>query len=101
MRSSGGTEAAVCASDLTGVLREEAMHRIIATVGTIAFAVVSTPAARAAPLPPEGIVQVLAGEQLAYVEKGGKGWKQGKRAKWRHGPPPWAPAHGLRRKRGW
>ena len=63
------------------------MHRIIATVGTIAFAVVSTPAARAAPLPPEGIVQALSGEELAYV-------------KWRHGPP-WAPAHGLRRKRGW
>ena len=77
------------------------MHRIIATVGTIAFAVVSTPAARAAPLPPEGIVQVLAGEELAYVKKGGKGWKHAKRAKWRHGPPPWAPAHGLRRKRGW
>ena len=40
------------------------MHRIIATVGTIAFAVASTPAARAAPLPPEGIVQVLAARSL-------------------------------------
>ena len=77
------------------------MHRIIATIGTIAFALASTPAARAAPLPPEGIVQALSGEELAYVKKGGKGWKHGKRAKWRHGPPPWAPAHGLRRKRGW
>ncbi len=80
------------------------MHRIIATVGTIAFAVASTPATpagRAAPLPPDGIVQVLADEELAYVKKGGKGWKHGKRAKWRHGPPPWAPAHGLQRKRGW
>ena len=68
------------------------MHRIIATAGVIAFAVASTPAARAAPLPPDGIVQVLAEEELAYVKKGGKGWKGGEGVKWGHGPPPWAPA---------
>ena len=76
------------------------MHRIIEPSGRSPSRLCRHPL-RAAPLPPESIVQVLAGEELAYVKKGGKGWKHGKRAKWRHGPPPWAPAHGLRRKRGW
>jgi hypothetical protein len=80
------------------------MRRLLATFGMFAFALVAAPAARAAPVAPDGLVQVLADQELAYAKKGGKGWgrgwKGGRKGKW-GGPPPWAPAHGLRRKRGW
>jgi hypothetical protein len=77
------------------------MKILLAAVAVTAF-VALAPAAHAAPVAPAGLVQSLADEGLAYAKwKGGKGWKGGKKAKWRRGPPPWAPAHGLRRKRGW
>ena len=77
------------------------MKHLLAAVAAVAF-VALAPAAQAAPVAPDGLVQSLAGKDLAYAKwKGGKGWKGGKKAKWRRGPPPWAPAHGLRRKRGW
>ncbi|HEX8164614.1 MAG TPA: hypothetical protein VF601_02370 [Beijerinckiaceae bacterium] len=77
------------------------MRHLFATLGTLAFVLVAAPAVRAAPVSADSLVQALPDAALAYAKKGGKGWKGGKKAKWRGGPPPWAPAHGLRRKRGW
>ena len=81
------------------------MRHLLAMLAAIAFVLVAAPAVRAAPMSPDGLVQALADQELAYAKQGGKGWgkgwKGGKKAKWRGGPPPWAPAHGLRRKRGW
>jgi hypothetical protein len=77
------------------------MNRFIAIAGTIAIVLLAAPAGRASPLSPDTAVEVPADQELAYMKKGGKGWKHGKKVKWRGGPPPWAPAHGLRRKRGW
>lgn len=85
------------------------MRRLFVSLATVAFVLVAAPALRAAPAPAplEGLAQSLPDEAVAYAKKGwkgGKGWKmkgwKGKKMR-RHGPPPWAPAHGLRRKRGW
>jgi hypothetical protein len=77
------------------------MKPLLAAAAVIAF-VALTPAARAAPVAPDGLLPTPAEEDLAYAKwKGGKGWKGGKKAKWGRGPPPWAPAWGYRRKRGW
>jgi hypothetical protein len=72
----------------------------LALTAVLALAAMSTssPTARAATLPRDGIVQSIpAATQLAHTKY--KAWKV-KKVK-RGGPPPWAPAHGLRRKRGW
>jgi hypothetical protein len=74
--------------------------RFYAMLGTVAFVLVTAPTARAVSISPHALVQILPDEGLAYAKKGGKGWKGGKKARW-GGPPPWAPAHGFRRKRGW
>jgi hypothetical protein len=80
------------------------MRHLFATLGMLAFVAIAAPAG-ASPVSPDRLVQDLPDGAHAYVKKGGKGWKGGwkggKKAKWRGGPPPWAPAHGLRRKRGW
>ena len=75
------------------------MKQLFAAVAVVALVAVA-PAGSASPLAPDGLVP--SSVDTAYAKwKGGKGWKGGKKAKWRGGPPPWAPAHGLRRKRGW
>jgi hypothetical protein len=79
------------------------MTYLLAAAGVVAL-IVAGSGARAAPATPEGIAQALANDDLAYAKwKGGKDWKgwKGKKVKWRRGPPPWAPAWGYRRKRGW
>jgi hypothetical protein len=79
------------------------MKHLFAALAAIAL-VALAPAARAAPVAPGELIQSLADDELAYAKRGGKSWKGGKgwkKAKWRGGPPYWAPAHGLRRKRGW
>lgn len=78
------------------------MRRLLVTLGAVAFVALAAPAPRAAPAPTplDGLAQSLPDEAVAYAKKGGKGWKMGKKMR-RHGPPAWAPAHGLRRKRGW
>ena len=78
------------------------MYRLLATLGAVALGAVAAPAVHASPILPDQVVQTLTDQELAYMKKGGKGWKgwKGKKAKWR-GPPPWAPAYGYRRKRGW
>jgi hypothetical protein len=71
---------------------------ILALTAFLALAIVAAPTARATTLPLDGIAQFIpAGAQLAYAKY--KGWKV-KKVK-RRGPPPWAPAHGRRWKRGW
>lgn len=80
------------------------MRRLFVPLATLALVLVAAPAVRAAPAPTplEGLAQALPDDAVAYAKKGwkgGKGWK-GKKMR-RHGPPAWAPAHGLRRKRGW
>ena len=76
------------------------MRHLLAAMGAAAFVVVAAPAVRASPVLPNQAVQALTDQELAYMKKGGKGWKHGRKVR-RHGPPPWAPAYGLRRKRGY
>jgi hypothetical protein len=83
------------------MLGRDEMKHLLAALGAIALLAAAAPAVRAAPAGLDGLVQSLADDEVAYAKRGGKGWKGGKKAKWRGGPPPWAPAHGLRRKRGW
>ena len=81
------------------------MRHVIAVCATLAVAGLAAPAARAGEAPLGTLVQSLDENQIAFVKKGG--WKGGKHGRaWGHhrvrrGPPPWAPAHGYRRKRGW
>ena len=74
------------------------MRYVLAILGAALFVMVAAPSVRAAPAALDQAVQTLADQELAYMKKGGwKGWK-GKKAKWRRGPPPWAPAWGRRAK---
>ena len=77
------------------------MRRFLAVLGTAALVMVTGPAVHATPVSVDGAVQSLTDSQTAYAKKGG--WKHGGHG-WGHhrgGPPPWAPAHGWRRKHGW
>ena len=77
-----------------------AMRHLLTIFGAIIFASMAAPAVHASPVSLDHQIQTLPDEELAYMKKWGRGAK-GKKAKWRNGPPPWAPAHGLRRKRGY
>lgn len=70
------------------------MRRPLVVFGLLALVSVAPCAAQATPALPDGVVQSIADNSLAYAKY--KGWK-GKAVK-RRGPPPWAPAHGRRRK---
>ena len=78
-------------------------HPVIAA-GLIACAALAAPSAHAAPVAQTAPVALgaalgaLPDADIAYVKKGGKGWKGGKAMK-RGGPPPWAPAWGRRYRR--
>ena len=78
-------------------------HPVIAA-GLIACAALAAPpanaapAAHAAPAALDTALGSLSDAETAYVKKGGKGWKMGKKMK-RGGPPPWAPAWGRRYRR--
>jgi hypothetical protein len=75
------------------------MRPLLATCALLAL-VIATPTARAAAPGLHAIAQTLSPTNVSYAKnKSVKGWKA-KNVK-RGGPPPWAPAHGLRRKRGW
>jgi hypothetical protein len=70
------------------------MRRSMIVFALLAGAVVAAPAARATGNLPDRIVQSLPDSSLAYSR-----YKRVKvKAVKRRGPPPWAPAHGLRRK---
>ncbi len=84
------------------------MHHIVAAATLLALSGFAVPDARAAETSLDRLVQSLPDEDTVYVKKGGwqsgKGWKHGRA--WGHhrvrgGPPPWAPAHGYRRKHRW
>jgi hypothetical protein len=82
------------------------MRHLVASLSAVAFLAAAAPAAHASPHSPESLLQALPDGKIAFTKKGGKHWggkhwKGGRHAKWRGGPPYWAPAHGLRRKRGW
>jgi hypothetical protein len=71
---------------------------LLALTAFLVLAIMAAPTARAAALPLDGTAQsISAGAQLVYAKY--KGWKVKKVR--RRGPPPWAPAHGLRWKRHW
>jgi hypothetical protein len=80
------------------------MRHLIAAAGLAACAALAAPPANAAPIPratPAALETALAqlpDAATAYVKKGGKGWKTGKKVR-RGGPPPWAPAWGRRYRR--
>ena len=80
------------------------MRHLIAAAGLVACAALAAPAAQAAPVTQAAPVALdravgsLPDAEVAYVKKGGKGWKGGKAMK-RRGPPPWAPAWGRRHRR--
>ena len=82
------------------------MRNLFAALGAAALLTFSAPAVQAASSPVPDAVQSLPEDVVAYAKKGGwkggwkggKGWKKGWK---RRGPPPWAPAWGYRRKRGW
>ena len=76
------------------------MRQVIAALGTAALIVTLAPAIQANPLGPA--VRSLTDDEVVYTRKGG--WHGGRKP-WKHawkrrGPPPWAPAWGLRHKRG-
>ena len=74
------------------------MRHVLVIIGLLATAAITTSSARAqTPSLHEGIAITISDTRLVYAKF--KGWK-GKAMK-RRGPPRWAPAHGLRRKRGW
>ena len=73
------------------------MRHFLAATGLIALAIVTAPTAQATPASLDEIAQSIPDSGLSYAKN--KGWK-GKTMK-RRGPPRWAPAHGLRRKRGY
>ena len=72
------------------------MHRLLATLALFVLAIVAAPAARAVPLPLDGVAEALPDSEVSYAKNKGR---KGKAMKGR-GPPSWAPAHGYRRKRG-
>jgi hypothetical protein len=87
---------------------DTAMRRLLAALGTAALVMITTSAVQASPV--EADVQSLTDHEVAYAKKGGwhgggKGWKHGRawghHRGWHRGPPPWAPAHGYRRKYGY
>ena len=82
--------------------------RLLLAVAVVAVGLASSPA-HATPTSLEAIAHSLPEIATAFVKKGGKGWGHHKGWKhqkaWKHrgrygGPPPWAPAWGLRAKRG-
>jgi hypothetical protein len=74
------------------------MHCSFAILGLAAAAVIALPSGgNARPDVDPFIAQAVQDTELTYAKW--KGWK-GKKVKY-GGPPPWAPAHGYRRKRGW
>ena len=85
------------------------MRHLLAAVATATFMVFANPAAQAASALSD-FTGSISEDQIAFT-KGGKGWKGGKHGggwgdkggrHWRGGgPPPWAPAHGWRRKHRW
>lgn len=86
------------------------MRTLLAVLAAAALLTLGAPALQAASSPLPGAVQSLSDDAVAYAKKGGwkGGWKgfkrghaYGHRKFRRRGPPPWAPAHGLRRKRGY
>jgi len=77
------------------------MRHLVAAAGLAACAALAAPPTQAAPAAQttsvalEKALASLPDAATAYVKKGGKGWKMGKKMK-RRGPPPWAPAWGRR-----
>ena len=86
--------------------------RVLLATAAVLVGIASAPA-YAASTSLEALAHSLPDEAIAFTKKGGKGWGHHKgwkhRKAWKHagrghyygGPPPWAPAWGLRRKRGW
>ena len=80
------------------------MRHLVAAAGLAACAALAAPPAQAAPAAQTTSVALdtalgsLPDAEIAYVKKGGKGWKMGKKVR-RHGPPAWAPAWGRRYRR--
>ena len=86
------------------------MRLLLAALGTAALAVITSPPSQATPQ--DWLVQSLSQDQTSFAKGGhGQGWKGAKHTRgwgqrggrhWRRGgPPPWAPAHGWRRKHRW
>ena len=91
----GTRTAAVTLTACPILAGEIPMRQLVAIAGLLAIAAAPF-AARAAPVSPDGITQAIAGTQLAYAKYKSVKVRTGKVR--RHGPPPWAPAHGYRRK---
>jgi hypothetical protein len=74
------------------------MQHLFAAIGLGAIAIILPPSSRGTAAPIDGIAQsTILDSDLSYAKyKGAKG-----KAMKRRGPPRWAPAHGLRRKRGY
>ena len=73
------------------------MRPIFAVIAAVAFTLPCSIAVRAETQPSAGSVQFVRAGDISFVKYKGPKWKVMKRP----GPPPWAPAHGLRRKRGY
>jgi hypothetical protein len=88
------------------------MRHLLAAIGIAAFVILAAPTAQATAVSLDAVAQSLPEDQIAFTKGGhGKGgWKGGKHGRayghhrgrhYRGGPPPWAPAHGWRRKHRW
>ena len=89
------------------------MRHLLAAIGTAAFVILAAPTAQATAVSLDAVAQSLPEDQIAFTKGGhgkggwkgvkhcGHGWGHKRGRHYRGGPPPWAPAHGWRRKHRW